>query len=336
MCVTIFSLKIVVYTTVQRLALISHARLHKLATININSVMIAKTIIFGMMTIPSFVISENKMLIKTMCGELKDEMAVNNMPDYRSGVRLNACIKSGSYSLPQLQAVVYESDSSCSTYSLKYYNSTVCSAGNLFLTDPPQLMDGTTCVSDKYIYQCGTIDDISVNEYSGIVQYGYEDAICGTLDYFMQYGCVTDASECINLEPFGAPDSAKVLCSAGNGTTIHYGGTFYCDSEPVISSRPEDTCVPYEEGTDDQFSQGGVFFTGTTMRQIACSDLSSKEEDDDKTFMTDAVIPLIVGCAGVAAAVFGGVILFQIGASKRSNAKPPISEIESPMGGSVF
>ena len=152
----------------------------------------------------------------------------------------------------------------------------------------------------------------------------------------MQYGCATDASECINLEPFGAPDSAKVLCSAGNGTTIHYGGTFDCDNEPIISSRPEETCVPYEDGTDDQFSQGGVFFTGTTMRQIACSDLSSEEDDDDKTFMSDAAIPLIIASVCVAAVVLGGLIGFKIGTSKRANTNPPVSEIESPMGGSTF
>lgn len=279
--------------------------------------------------LPVLVYCENKMLIKTMCGDLQEEMVINNMPEYRSGVRLNACIKAGSYSLVQTQAVIYEADAQCSMYTLKYFNSSTCSSGSLFQTDPPHLMDGSSCYESKYIYACGTIADVSVNEYSGIVQYGYEDDICGTLDYFMQYGCATDASECINLEPFGAPDSAKVYCNGGNGSTIHYGGTYECDVDPVISSRPEESCAPYEDGVDDQFSQGAVFFTATATRSISCSNDSN---DDDSGTPLFAIILLIIAGFVVIGAV---VVYYYYFKTKQDVEMPSVSQIESPLGHST-
>lgn len=271
------------------------------------------------------IIGGNKMMIKTMCGTLQQEMAINNMPEYRSGIRLNACIQASAYSLPQTKAVIYEADSTCQSFVIQYYNSTSCETKYLFRTDPPQVMDSTICVKDQYIYECGTIDDVSVNDYSGIMQYGYEDSICGTLDYFMQYGCKTDASECIDLEPFGAPDSAQVLCNGGNGTTISYAETYTCDTDAISSTRPVDTCSPFVPGIDDQFSQGNVYFTGTTTRMILCSHSS---DDDQKELSSLGLGLIIAGSILFCALVFGlGYAIY----TRKADDSIMKSEIENPV-----
>jgi hypothetical protein len=276
--------------------------------------------------------AQNKMMIKTMCGSLQAEMVPNNMPEYVSGIRFNACIQAGAYSLPQTRAVLYEADLACTSFVIKYYNGTECSSEHLIRTDPPQALDESICFNDQYTFKCGTIDDVSVDAFSGIMQYGYEDSICGTLDYFMQYGCETDASTCLNLEPFGAPDSARVLCSAGNGSTIHYGSSFTCDTEPIISSRPVETCVPFVEGIDDQFSQGNIYFTRTTMRQVLCSQTSKDNDGDDESKgVSEVALALII----TSSVLFFFVCVWRLLSLYRrhtTNAdKGTISEIENPV-----
>jgi hypothetical protein len=289
-----------------------------------------KGLLAFLLLLRSFLVSaENKMMIKTMCGSLQEEMVTNNMPEYRSGIRLNACIQASAYSLPQTQSVSYIADSTCESFVIQYFNSTECNSQNLIRSDPPQVMDESICVKDQYIYECGTIDDASVDDYSGIMQYGYEDSICGTLDYFMQYGCETDASTCINLEPFGAPDSARVLCSSGNGTTIHYGSSYTCDTEPIVSSRPVETCAPFVAGVDDQFSQGNIYFTSTTTRQILCSHVSHSDNDSDG--VSDVTLGLAIAGSIVFCFVLLAFITFLIRRKSTTNEKGTGSEIENPV-----
>ena len=104
-----------------------------------------------------------------MCGDLQTAMTGNGMSEYISGVSLNECIQSGARSLPETKAVIYESDTECSSYSIKYFNSSICSPEYLIRTDPPLLMDGTTCVNNKYIFSCGTVE-AGVYQYDGITQ----------------------------------------------------------------------------------------------------------------------------------------------------------------------
>ena len=161
-------------------------------------------------------------------------------------------------------------------------------------------MDGTTCVNDKYVFACGTEVDVNsmIDDYTGIMQYGYEDESCSSLDYYMQYGCAVDAEECIDLEPFGAPDSAKVYCSAGNASTLHYGGNFDCAGSPDISNVPVDTCDSFTSGIDDLFSQGDVLFVGTSTRKIFCTSGGSNDDDDTLSL---AIVAAIVLCIIVGA-----------------------------------
>jgi hypothetical protein len=248
--------------------------------------------------------SENILMIKTMCGDLQVQMAANGMDEYISGVALNQCIQTGSYSNPQLQAVIYKSDDFTS-FAIKYYNNTICDEQYMFAEDLPIEMDGT-CVGSSYYYTCGTLSDISLNDYSGIMQYGYEDETCSNLLYFMQYGCDTDGVTCISLEPFHAPDSAKILCSDGNGTTIHYSG-YSCEGEAISSSQPVDTCVSYTNGLDDQFSQGSIYFSDTLKRQISCFE-ASKNDDNSNRFTSTEIAVLSVFCIFGLFSVIGCVI----------------------------
>lgn len=265
-------------------------------------------------------------LLRTMCGDLQKEMAENGMFEYRSGLLLNHCIQASSFSLPMTQSVYYLSDSSdCSAYTLRYFNDSSCSPANLFREDPAQVMDGISCVGDSYIFTCTTLDLIDVNDYSGIIQYGYEDNSCSSVTYFMQYGCSTDGETCISLQPFGARDSAQIVCSEMNGTTIHYGGNYNCSGEPVISSTPVDTCDPYTPGIDDMFSQGSVFFTGTETRKIVCSHSNKKDESSNGHTIGMIVLVCVLGFV-LFVSIAGGFFYFR---KKTQNGKKQQLVIET-------
>lgn len=265
-------------------------------------------------------------LLRTMCGNLQNEMDMNGMFEYRSGLLLNTCIIGSSFSLPMTQSIYYLNND-CSSYTLQYYNDSSCSPANLFREDPPQAMDGVTCVGDSYIFTCTTLDKINVNDYTGILQYGYEDTSCSTVSYFMQYGCGIDGETCINLAPFGARDSAEIVCSDSNGTTIHYGGNYNCSGEPVVSSTPVDTCEPYTPYIDDMFSQGSVYFTGTQTRKILCSHSSKNNEDSNNQIVVVAVV-VCVGTLILVSAI-AGVFYWRKRAQKGTTQSHGMT-IESP------
>lgn len=274
--------------------------------------------------------TKDKFMIKSMCGELKNEMTVNGMNEYISGVVLDSCVVAGAYSLPITKSVIYQSDDSCSQFSIKYFSDTSCSDEFFIKNDSAIAMDGLTCVDDSYEYSCGNVDDIDLNTFSGITQYGYQDETCSNLSYFMQYGCETDAQICISLQPFGAPDSARILCSDGNATTMSYAG-YECADDPIASSRPVDTCVPFTYGLDDQFSQGNIYFTGTQKREITCmAGTSENTNNDNESNNSKLILAIILPIVGIIFILGIGLCIYKSkfsGADHTKNHQVNLSEV---------